>query len=158
MLERPLIINVGNNSDYESESESETEDTTLSYTTRVLGYIVCTLLGYFCTFLSTHFIHDIYKNSSNFAILYTLGNVLSLTGSLVLYGNPCRDFLIMFKKKHIFPTLVYFISMFLTFYFAYTKHITSVYIFITLQFLANLCLSYTYLPDYIKQYICPCIW
>lgn len=157
MLENPLIINVENDSYSETDSETDSE-TRLSYTTRILGYIVCTLLGYFCTFVSTHFLHDIHKNSSSFAILYTFGNILSLTGSLVLYGNPCNDFFIMFKRKHICPTLIYFISMFLTFYFAYTKHVTSVYIFIILQFIANLWLSYTYLPDSIKKCICSCFW
>ena len=155
MLENPLILNIERDSDSDSDVDN---DTTLSYTTRILGYIVCILLGYFCTFVSTHFLHDIHKNSSSFAILYTIGNILSLTGSLVLYGNPCNDFLIMFKMKHILQTLIYFISMFLTFYFAYTKHVTSVYIFIILQLIANLWLSYTYLPDYIKKYICSCFW
>ena len=142
-------------------TEEEDNNNSLSYTTRICGFLVCTTLGYFCSYMSTHFIGTLDTNPYGFAILYSIGNILSLMGSLVLYGNPFKDFYIMFTKKHILPTLLFFISMGLTFYCAFTHHRKLVFLFISLQFVSNIWSSYTYFPDKVKNWIssicCRCV-
>ena len=108
-----LRINIPDDDDDSSSSSTEDEDTSLSCSCRVMGYLTCTILGYFCSYLSTNFIGS---NPYTFTILYTIGNIISLIGSLIVYGNPFNDFLIMFSRKHILPTLLYFIAIGLSFY------------------------------------------
>lgn len=146
-----LSDDVSDISSVSSFSTDEEDTNRLDYTTRICGFLICTILGYFCSYISTHFIGTIETNPYNFAILYSIGNILSLIGSLILYGNPLRDFYIMFTKKHILPTLLFFISMGLTFYCAFTYHRKLVFLFISLQFISNIWSSYTYFPDSVKR-------
>jgi len=136
-----------------SSNDEDNNQNSLSCTSRILGYLICTIFGFFCSYMSTHFIGNLNANPYSFAILYSIGNIISLIGSLILYGNPLTDFYIMFTRKHILPTLLYFISMGLTFYCAFTKYRTLVYLFITLQFISNIWSSYSYFPDKIKNWI-----
>jgi len=144
---------VSDDSSISSFSTDEEDNNRLGYTTRICVFLVCTTLGYFCSYMSTHFIGTLETNPYNFAILYSIGNILSLIGTLVLYGNPLQDFYIMFTKKHILPTLLFFISMGLTFYCAFTYHRKLVFLFISLQFISNIWSSYSYLPDSVKKCI-----
>jgi hypothetical protein len=148
-----LSDNVSDVSSISSLSTEEEDNNSLSYTTRICGFLVCTTLGYFCSYMSTHFIGTLEINPYGFAILYSIGNILSLIGSLVLYGNPFKDFYLMFTRKHILPTLLFFISMGLTFYCAFTHHRKLVFLFISLQFASNIWSSYTYFPDKVKNWI-----
>jgi len=150
-----LKINIPDDDDDSSSSSTEDEDTSLSCSCRVIGYLTCTILGYFCSYLSTNFIGG---NPYTFTILYTIGNIISLIGSLIVYGNPFNDFLIMFSRKHILPTLLYFIAIGLSFYCAFTKHSKLIYVFISFQVVANIWSSYTYLPDRLKKSICSNFW
>jgi hypothetical protein len=50
-------------SDDVSDISSIDEDNNrLGYTTRICGFLVCTTLGYFCSYMSTHFIGTLETN------------------------------------------------------------------------------------------------
>jgi len=63
------------------EEENDSCFPTLSYKERITGFIVCFAIGTIIQFLSFGSLMGIFVGKiSKFAFLYTLGNIVSLTG------------------------------------------------------------------------------
>lgn len=77
----------------------EIDDTfTCSYRTRLIGFVTCFIFGLILTVMSFFFIASIVLNPSRFALLYSFGNLIALSGSFFLVG-PMRQLKMVFKKK-----------------------------------------------------------
>ena len=81
----------------------------LSRMQRLYGFAICVSAGLFCSFLSSL----MWMKPAKFAILYTMGNVLSLgsTGFLVGFMNQLKN---MFKGTRLVATCVYLAAMVMT--------------------------------------------
>ncbi|XP_041461279.1 vesicle transport protein SFT2B-like [Lytechinus variegatus] len=119
----------------------------LSWSTRIKGFIACfvigcalSILGSFLLFIpSSH-------NLRSFAILYCFGTVIALSGTLFLMG-PINQLKNMFKEKRIIATLIMLLMIALTLMAACWWQITILAIlFCFLQFLASLWYSISYIP------------
>lgn len=53
------------------------DSTSLSWETRIKGFIICFVIGVLCSFLGTLFLF-LHKGMALFAVFYTLGNVVSI--------------------------------------------------------------------------------
>ena len=112
----------------------------LSRMQRLYGFAICVSAGLFCSFLSSL----MWMKPSKFAILYTMGNVLSLgsTGFLVGFMNQLKN---MFKGTRLVATCVYLGAMIMTLVAAcYWKSFGLTVFFLIIQSLALTwyCLSY----------------
>ncbi len=73
---------------------------------RIWGFCICFILGLILSFFSTFmFIFGAIKQPYKFAVLYTLGNIVSLLSSFFLFG-PCSQFKRMFKKTRVVATII----------------------------------------------------
>lgn len=120
--------------------------TSMSYTTRMYGFIGCFLLGALITFASIFAIGDIKTNPSKFAVLYSLGNIVVLCSTCFLWG--CLDQIKgMFDPVRVVATVVYLISICLTVYLAATSAgVAAIIVCMIVQFLAGLYYALTYIP------------
>ncbi|CAM4461506.1 unnamed protein product [Lepidochelys kempii] len=85
---------------------SEIVDTTsLSWGTRVKGFIACFALGVLCSVLGTCLLWVPRKGLVLFAVFYTLGNIASL-GSTVFLMGPMRQLKRMFEPTRLIATIV----------------------------------------------------
>jgi len=58
----------------------------MTYKQRFIGFLICMILGFFISLMSLFGAFDIVLRPTRFAVLYSIGNVLQLTGSLMLWG------------------------------------------------------------------------
>ena len=86
---------------------------------RLYGFGICFCLGYVISFMSTLTIlgGGITKNAVKFGVLYSIGNVVSLSASGFLVG-PCRQLKLMFKPIRRVAALVYVGLIFLILFIA----------------------------------------
>ena len=116
----------------------------LSMRERINGCMGCFCIGMIIGFLST--LSWWSGNIAEFAILYTLGNIISLCSSLFLWG-PKRQWKNMSKAKRRWATALYFLMMILTLSLAFThgpKPVILVAIF--LQWCALIWYIASYIP------------
>eukprot|EP00227_Mantoniella_beaufortii_P014995 CAMPEP_0197591262 /NCGR_PEP_ID=MMETSP1326-20131121/12976_1 /TAXON_ID=1155430 /ORGANISM="Genus nov. species nov., Strain RCC2288" /LENGTH=158 /DNA_ID=CAMNT_0043156661 /DNA_START=347 /DNA_END=820 /DNA_ORIENTATION=- len=112
----------------------------LSRMQRLYGFGICISAGILCSFLSSL----MWLRPTKFAILYTLGNLLSLgsTGFLMGFWNQLKG---MFKGTRVVASCVYLAAMVMTLVSAcYLKNFGLTIICIVIQScaLAWYCLSY----------------
>ena len=129
--------------------------TSLSYKQRIFGFVFCFTMGLFIQFLSIGstlglLLGETYK----FSVLYTLGNIFSIGGTMFLIG-PLEHLKKMMETTRIIVSLIYMNSIIMTlisvFYF-HSKKWTL--IFLIIQFL-----SYTwYCLSYIPFGRCLCLY
>ena len=86
---------------------------TMSKTQRLYGAISCMALGAVVSFLSTITFWGGKKHLSQFAVLYSVGNVLSMCSSGFIIG-PCRQLKVMCMPVRREACCVYLISLVLT--------------------------------------------
>ena len=139
---------------------SETLDaSTLSYSTRIKGFIACFVLGVAISVLST-VIYALTWNLSSFCILYTLGNVVALAATFFLMG-PVNQIKRMFSSNRWIATLVMLGCLVMTLVSALAlKKKGLTIIFCILQFLAMTWYSLSYIPyarDAIKKTFDACL-
>eukprot|EP00301_Raphidiophrys_heterophryoidea_P024746 c8130_g1_i2.p1 GENE.c8130_g1_i2~~c8130_g1_i2.p1 ORF type:complete len:185 (+),score=28.88 c8130_g1_i2:42-557(+) len=85
---------------------------------RIYGFVFCFCLGVVITFVG--YLTLVTGNILSFAVLYTLGNLISLFSSAFIVG-PLRQVKTMFHPTRRIATCVYFIAMALTLVVAFTS-------------------------------------
>ncbi|KAI9230596.1 MAG: Got1/Sft2-like family-domain-containing protein [Piptocephalis tieghemiana] len=116
----------------------------LSMTQRLYGFGGCFLLGLVVSFLSTLCITSL--NFTGFALLFTIGNVISLASTSFLIG-PVRQLKMAFNKVRITATLIYLGSMVMTIISAVVwRSVAITIVFCIIQFFALFWYSASYIP------------
>merc|ERR1712232_1538331 len=85
----------------------------LSYTTRIVVFVVTLLLGLCCCFIAATFVYM----PRTFAKWYTLGSILLIISSLFLMG-PWKQLQTMFHRSRAPATIIYLTAIFATLYAA----------------------------------------
>lgn len=87
---------------------------------RFYGFGICISLGFIISFCSTWFI--ISGEITAFAVLYTIGNIISIIGTGFLTGF-LRQFKLMFDPTRLTATVVFIATLILTLIFAFAVKI-----------------------------------
>ncbi|XP_046560434.1 vesicle transport protein SFT2B-like isoform X1 [Haliotis rubra] len=151
----------GDDEDEEKGIVTQISDaSTLSWSTRIKGFIVCFVLGVVLSTLGTCLLFA--RNGLiMFAVLYTVGNILSLSSTCFLMG-PLNQLKKMFAKTRIIATILVLVMFVLTIVFATAlKNGAALAILCCiLQFLALTWYSLSYIPfarDAAKKCFAGCI-
>ncbi|RKP13669.1 SFT2-domain-containing protein [Piptocephalis cylindrospora] len=92
----------------------------LTYTQRFIGFIICSLLGAFCLFLSFFTLPMLIIRPQKFALSFTLGSLLVMISFALLRGPAAHTRHLISKERLLFTT-IYFSSMGLTLFFTLAK-------------------------------------
>ncbi|CAL1543061.1 unnamed protein product [Lymnaea stagnalis] len=132
---------------------------TLSWSTRIKGFLICFVLGAGLSILGSCLLF-LPNGLIIFAVLYTIGNILSLVSTCFLMG-PLNQLKKMFATTRIIATILVFVMIILTLVFAFATKIKGlVIVFCVLQFLALTWYSISYIPfarDAVKKCFAACI-
>ena len=131
----------------------------LSYSTRIKGFVACFVLGVFVSLLST-VLYALTFNLVTFSILYTLGNVLALTSTCFLMG-PLNQIKKMFAPTRWIATtlMLTFLALTLLSAFVFQKKGLTI-LFCIFQFFAMTWYSISYIPyarDAVKKAVDSCL-
>lgn len=134
---------------------------TLSWSTRLKGFIICFAIGVICSLLGSFFLFI--PSSSGltlFAIFYTFGNVCALCSTCFLMG-PCEQLKRMFSETRLIATTLVLVCLALTLCAAlWWKSPGLAIFFCILQFLAMTWYGLSYIPfarDAVKNCCTSCI-
>ncbi|XP_055888057.1 vesicle transport protein SFT2B-like isoform X2 [Biomphalaria glabrata] len=134
--------------------------TTLSWSTRIKGFIICFVLGAVLSVLGSCLFFLPKNGVIIFAVLYTLGNLLSLSSTCFLMG-PVNQIKKMFAGTRVIATILVFVMIALTLVCAFAvKNKPLTLVCCVLQFLALLWYSISYIPfarDAIKKCFSACL-
>jgi len=89
----------------------------LSKKQRILGFMTSILLGLICFGLAISFLPMLVINPRKFSLLFSLGSVFTISSFSFLYG-PYNHLVHLFSKERLPFTVVYFITLSATLYFA----------------------------------------
>ncbi|XP_054165503.1 vesicle transport protein SFT2B-like [Oppia nitens] len=146
----------GNN---EESENNESFFPSLSWSTRLQGFVICFILGFVMSIIGGACI-ALPKGLVLFALFYTLGNIISMASTMFLMG-PIRQFRNMFAMTRIFATLAVILFMILTLMAGLWWHNTGLaIIFCILQFIAFIWYSLSYIPfarDVVKKTFSSCV-
>ena len=139
---------------------TETLDyTTLSYSTRIKGFIACFVIGVILSILST-IIYALTWKLAIFSVFYTLGNITALCSTLFLMG-PVNQIKKMFAPTRWIATSLMLLFLVLTLISAFVLHKKGLtIIFCIFQFLAMTWYSISYIPyarDAVKKAVDGCL-
>ncbi|NXX86267.1 SFT2B protein, partial [Urocolius indicus] len=84
--------------------------TSLSWGTRVKGFIACFAIGCLCSLLGSCLLWIPKKGLMLFAVFYTLGNIASIGSTLFLMG-PVKQLKRMFEPTRLIATTVMLVSI-----------------------------------------------
>ncbi|KAL4232494.1 Vesicle transport protein SFT2B [Mactra antiquata] len=133
---------------------------TLSWGTRIRGFIICFILGVSLSILGSCLLWLPKNGLILFAVFYTLGNILSLTSTCFLMG-PCNQLKKMFASTRIFATILVIVMLILTLVCALAlKNAGLTLLCCIVQFLALTWYSLSYIPfarDAVKKCFEGCI-
>jgi len=139
-----------------SEGEPSNDWFGLSFKKRVIGFILCVLLGLIFCFLSSMF----FLSPRQFAKFYTLGSMFLFGSTLFLVG-PKKQFQNMFSSKRYISTLIYLASMIGTLYAALVvKQKLLILILVAIQFASVIWYGASYIPfgqDCLKSSVSSCL-
>ncbi|KAE8623738.1 hypothetical protein XENTR_v10005712 [Xenopus tropicalis] len=93
--------------------EEVIETSSLSWGTRIKGFIACFVIGVACSILGTCLLWVPGKGLALFAIFYTIGNVSSLGSTFFLMG-PLKQLKKMFEMTRLIATIVMLLCLILT--------------------------------------------
>ncbi|XP_073989151.1 vesicle transport protein SFT2B [Rhodnius prolixus] len=133
--------------------------TSLSWSTRITGFIVCFIIGIILSLFGSLslFLH---KGLSLFAIFYTTGNIVSLLSTCFLMG-PVKQLKRMFAPTRVISTVLVIVMIGVTLFAAiYLKNAPLCLLFLILQWLAMVWYSLSYIPyarDAVKKTFESCI-
>ncbi|XP_074855938.1 vesicle transport protein SFT2B [Carettochelys insculpta] len=134
--------------------------TSLSWGTRVKGFIACFATGVLCSILGTCLLWVPRKGLILFAVFYTLGNIASLGSTIFLMG-PMRQLKRMFEPTRLIATVVMLLCLILTLCSAFWWHNKGLaLIFCILQFFALAWYSISFIPfarDAVKKCFTVCL-
>ncbi|XP_054716788.1 vesicle transport protein SFT2B-like [Uloborus diversus] len=120
---------------------------TLSWSTRIKGFIICFILGFAFSILGSACMAIPGKGFILFGIFYTLGNITALASTMFLMG-PCNQCQKMFAPTRFFATIAVlgFLALTLCAAFWVMEKIGLVILFCILQFLSMTWYSLSYIP------------
>ncbi|RMX59800.1 hypothetical protein pdam_00007328 [Pocillopora damicornis] len=131
--------------------------TTLSWSTRIKGFIICFIIGVSFSFLGMILL---WKDIKLFAVFYSLGNVTALASTCFLMG-PMKQLRNMFKEKRLIATIVMLTCLILTLCAAlWWKNKGLALVFCILQYLAMTWYCLSYIPfarDAVKKCVTSCM-
>nr|CAH7740094.1 unnamed protein product [Callosobruchus chinensis] len=150
----------GNDSpDEESGIMSQLDEaSTLSWSTRIRGFLICFIIGVLLSFLGSFalFLHGLRV----FAVFYTLGNIISMLSTCFLMG-PCNQVKKMFAASRYIATILVLVMFILTIVAAAVWHKPALaLLFIIMQSLAMTWYSLSYIPyarDAVKKTVMTCV-
>lgn len=144
----------GNDGDEERGIMAQISDSSsLSWSTRIKGFIACFLIGFLLSLLSSMSVF--LANYKMFGVLYTFGNVLALSSTCFLMG-PVNQIKKMFSSSRIIATVVMLTTLVLTLLAALVwKNGGLVLILVLIQFLAMTWYSLSYIP-YARDAVMKC--
>uniref|UniRef100_A0A8C6QWZ1 Vesicle transport protein n=1 Tax=Nannospalax galili TaxID=1026970 RepID=A0A8C6QWZ1_NANGA len=123
----------GQDAEDQSALSEIVEASSLSWGTRIKGFIVCFVIGILCSLLGTLLLWVPGKELRPFAVLYTLGNISSIGSTIFLMG-PVKQLKRMFEPTRLIATILVLLSFVLTLCSAFWKGLAL--IFCVLQSLA----------------------
>lgn len=150
----------GQEDDDEQNIVSQMSDaSTLSWETRLKGFIICFAIGCVASLLGS-FLLFLPKGLTAFAVLYTLGNIAAFCSTFFLMG-PWNQLKRMFAETRIIATIIVLVCMVLTICAAVWWKITVLAIvFCVLQFIAMTWYGLSYIPfarDAVKKCCASCM-
>jgi hypothetical protein len=117
----------------------------LSMKERAIGWLVCSVTGWVVSIIASISLvtsDDIIA----FAILYSVGQILNICGSIFL-STPKGQWKAMTNKSRLVTSLVYIVSIILTLVIALTTKIKSlVFLFLIIQVLAYYWYTISFIP------------
>nr|CAB3266015.1 vesicle transport protein SFT2B [Phallusia mammillata] len=130
----------------------------LSWETRIKGFILCCTIGIILSIIGTILIF--FGNLVGFAVLYSIGTLTALSSTLFLRG-PMSQIKSMFKETRIIATIVMIVMIILTLCSGLWWKIGGLcLLFCILQFLAFTWYSISYIPfarDAVKKCFAGCL-
>ncbi|CAI5743143.1 unnamed protein product [Peronospora destructor] len=122
----------------------------LSYQERVIGCVMCFVLGFLLSLGSTFRLAKlVHGNPAPFAIAYTIGNLLSI-GCTTFFVGPWKQAQTMFHSKRRYSAVVYVVFIFVTLLLCFSHHIHHrlllVLLSVLVQFLALVWYTLSYVP------------
>ncbi|XP_060565793.1 uncharacterized protein LOC132724852 [Ruditapes philippinarum] len=113
---------------------------------RILGFVVCLLMGTFCFCLACLYIPILVLKARKFAMLYTVGSLFIICSFSMLWG-PMNHIKHLLAAERLPFTSVYFGTMFATIYFSiWVKSTVFTVIFAVIQILALVWYIMSYIP------------
>ncbi|XP_048666031.1 vesicle transport protein SFT2B isoform X1 [Marmota marmota marmota] len=91
-------------------SASVVEASSLSWGTRVKGFIACFAIGILCSLLGTLLLWVPKKGLTLFAVFYTFGNIASIGSTIFLMG-PLKQLKRMFEPTRLIATILVLILL-----------------------------------------------
>ncbi|KAM6893908.1 vesicle transport protein SFT2B-like [Xenentodon cancila] len=126
--------------------ERASRASTLAWGTRVKGFLICFVLGAFCSILATCLLWIPGSGLPVFAVLYSVGNLCALASTMFLIG-PCRQLKTMCAKERALATAIMLVCLVLTLCAAFWwKNNGLALLFCILQFLAFTWYGLSYIP------------
>lgn len=141
---KKVLSGEDNNSEDNSILSPVLDAATLSWSTRIKGFIICFVIGILLSLLGTValFLHK----TTVFALIYTLGNLTSMASTCFLMG-PLNQLKKMFASTRIIATILVLSMVVLTLFAAlYLKNPGLALLFIILQSVAMTWYSISYIP------------
>ncbi|XP_035932675.2 vesicle transport protein SFT2B isoform X1 [Halichoerus grypus] len=136
------------------------EASSLSWGTRIKGFIACFAAGIVCSLLGTLLLWVPRKGLYLFAVFYTFGNIASI-GSTVFLMGPMKQLKRMFEPTRLIATIVVLLCFALTLCSAFWWHNKGLaLIFCILQSLALTWYSLSFIPyarDAVKKCFAVCL-
>lgn len=130
----------------------------LSYKTRVIGWLACSIAGWLLSIIvSLVFVLSGFDVVA-YALLYSLGQILNIAGSCFL-STPSGHLKDMTKKHRIIPSIVYILSIILTIVIAVATEIRGlVFLFLIIQVFAYYWYTISFIPfgQKIVKKMCEC--
>ena len=113
---------------------------------RIMGFVLCLLMGTFCFSLATLYIPLLVLKARKFALLYTFGSLFIISSFSLLWG-PMSHFKHLFSVQRLPFTTAYFGSMLATLYFSlWLRSTVLTVIFAVIQILALVWYIVSYIP------------
>ncbi|XP_074483333.1 vesicle transport protein SFT2B-like [Sebastes fasciatus] len=126
--------------------ERANQASTLAWGTRMKGFVICFVLGVFCSILGSCLLWIPGFGLAVFAVLYSVGTILALASTMFLMG-PCRQLKTMCAIERAFATVIMIVCLVLTLCAAFWwKNNGLALLFCVLQFLAFTWYGLSYIP------------
>ena len=142
----------------DSETQSEESDgwfaqaksdpclPSLSKKQRIIGFMLCLVLGLFCFLLSSLYLPVLVLKARKFALLYSLGSLFFIMSFAALWG-PVNHMKHLLSGDRLLFTVVYFLTIFATIYFAmWRRSYVLTLICAVIQILALIWYIISYIP------------
>ncbi|XP_052213973.1 uncharacterized protein LOC127832511 [Dreissena polymorpha] len=118
----------------------------LSKKQRILGFVLCLLMGTFCFSLACLYIPVLVLKARKFAMLYTVGSLFIICSFSMLWG-PMNHIKHLFSRDRLPFSIAYFGTMFATIYFSIWEKSTVLTVFFAaIQILALVWYIMSYIP------------